>query len=309
MDHSICINSLSTPAQSAEKAYYLLTDACLGMLELNTGNDRFIFYYDDEKNRCLEECRLAVNYTYKNFLNDLEDKNENDLLLFLIEAVDKSPALDHIINESEDIFDAISSCHFYLPGTGSDKDMDTLGIAWLLNATLLSLLTEKIWDTPHLEIAQLKYGDYSENLLLLNNIAKYEHGEELRQEWNRLAEQPLEEICPECRFSTPFLDWYNGLDDTNRYRVRDKLQSASDRSFQGGKPFFDTLDKADGIREIRFSAYPGGTTRVLFGALPDQKQAILIGFIKKSNREGYSKNIPRAKDQWEKIRENFYHDT
>ena len=53
---------------------------------------------------------------------------------------------------------------------------------------------------------------------------------------------------------------------------------------------------ADGIRELRFSAVQGGAVRILFGQLPDGKQAILVGFVKKSDSEGYPKAIPTAKE-------------
>lgn len=49
------------------------------------------------------------------------------------------------------------------------------------------------------------------------------------------------------------------------------------------------------IREIRFSAYPGGAIRILFKAAGNTQQAILLGFIKKSDAEGYLQNISEAK--------------
>jgi hypothetical protein len=59
---------------------------------------------------------------------------------------------------------------------------------------------------------------------------------------------------------------------------------------------FDNLENADGLREIRISAYPGGAIRILFKALANSRQAILVGFIKKNDNEGYSVNIDKANE-------------
>ncbi len=303
MDHSICLNSLSLPARNAGKAYDMLLDACHGMLELGeAGEDRFFLYYDDNQNNRLLDCVLAGNYTYNSFLKALEERNEFDLLMFLLEIEDKSPALDWILKEREDIFDELCSYNFYLPESGSNECMDTLGMAWLLDACLLSLPTKNIWDASQVSIARFAEGNHQPDIYILNNIARYEHGRELRFERERLSEQTLDQICAQCRFTDIFMKWYDDLDNDNRHRVQSKLRVASERGFQGGEPLFKTLSDADGMREIRFSAFPGGAMRVLFGSLPDHNQAILVGFIKKSDSEGYKTNIQRAKSLWEQLR-------
>lgn len=299
MDHAVVFNSLSLPAQNARAAYDLMVDACHGILELGAESDRFLLYYDDEKNRPLSDCPLAEGYCYQDFLGELEANQDIDLLLFLMETEDKSPALDHLMEENPEIFEMLSACHFYLPGRGADGYMDGLGIAWLLEATLLSLLTDNIWDTPQVEVARWKQGTCQEEFYYLPNVSKYINGRWLREKSKQLAELSLEKICPQCQFAKEFTNWYNKLNDTNRYHVRKKLQMASQRGFRGGQPLFKTLKDADGMREIRLSAYPGGAIRILFGALPGYKQAILGGFIKKSDPEGYPSNIKKEKVQWE----------
>ncbi len=297
MEHAICLNSLSMPAKDREEAYNLLLDACFGILELNRGNDRFSLYYDDSRNRRIYEAPLSKNYTYENFLDELPQKNEHDIHAFLLETEDKSPAIEYLSYEQLD------ELGFYIPNTGSNEYMDTLGVAWLNNATLISLLTDNIWDSYKIEIARLSDDGCGENRYFLDNIAKYEHGRELRAKIERLSERTLDEICPECIFTENFNKWYDKLEETNRHRVRDKLNIACKRNFQGGKPLFETLENGDGLREMRFSAYPGGTMRLIFGKLYDRQQAVLTGFIKKSDTEGYKENIPKAKKLWKKLRE------
>ena len=87
------------------------------------------------------------------------------------------------------------------------------------------------------------------------------------------------------------------MEDDLKARIYDKLLLADMKKFQGGKPLFDTLNDADGLREMRFSAVQGGAVRILFGALSGQKYGILVGFIKKSDDEGYTSAIKLAKKE------------
>src|SRR5699024_7745523 len=103
-----------------------MLEACYGMLELNTGNDRFSMYFD-YMNKEIYEFLLAENYTYNDFLNELKANQLIDLLMVLEEAEDKSPALDHL---SSDEFYELASFQFYLPDAAFDDVMDIIGIAW-----------------------------------------------------------------------------------------------------------------------------------------------------------------------------------
>ena len=297
MEHSICMNTLSLPAPDREKAYELLLDACYGMLELNTGNDRFALYFDDKNNR-IYDCLLAEHYTYSDFLDDLEKNQLVDLLLTLQEAEDKSPALDHL---SEDDFSRVSSFAFYLQNEGYNSSMDILGIAWVVDGVLLSLRTETKWAKPKVSIARWNEDEHREDRYSVRNISTEEHGIAHKKEIEDSLEISLEDVCPQCVFTDDFNAWYGALDDTNSHRVYNKIQLAIAKDFSGGEPLFKTLEDAGGMRELRLSAYPGGAIRVLFGTLPDQKQAILLGFIKKSDKEGYKTNIKKAKSLWDQL--------
>lgn len=294
MEHAICLNTLSLPAGDKDSAYNLMLEACYGMLELNTGNDRFSMYFD-YMNKEIYECLLAENYTYNDFLNELKANQLIDLLMVLEEAEDKSPALDHL---SSDEFYELASFQFYLPDAAFDDVMDIIGIAWLVNGVFLSLLTHERWGNTKIAIARWDDAENREDRYFINNISGVENGVEIRNETKSLSELTLDDICLQCTYTEAFREWYYELDANNRHRVYSKIQLAVQRRFSGGEPLFKSLEGGDGIRELRFSAYNGGAIRILFGALPDDSRAILLGFIKKSNNEGYGENIGRAKSLW-----------
>ncbi len=294
MEHAICLNTLSLPASDEKSAYNLMLEACYGMLELNTGNDRFALYFDD-MNKTIYECQLAENYTYNDFLDELEANQLIDLLLMLQEAEDKSPALDHITLEA---FDELTSFQFYLPDSGLNEVMDILGIAWLVDGTLLSLLTHDHWKQSKVSISRWNDDEKREDRYFINNISGVKNGIEIHNEIKALTERTIDDICSQCIYTQEFREWYKGLNETNRHRVYKKIQLAAQRRFSGGEPLFKNLGDGDGMRELRFSAYPGGAIRVLFGALPNDGQAILVGFIKKSKKEGYKENMQRAQSLW-----------
>ena len=95
MDHAIVLNNNSFPADSREEAVSLFEDALRGVLELNTGSDRFIFYLDSNDSG-LSSFYLSDGFTYSDFVDGLSDF---DLKLFLLEVDDKSPSLDFLTEE------------------------------------------------------------------------------------------------------------------------------------------------------------------------------------------------------------------
>jgi hypothetical protein len=297
VDHVVCLNTLSLPANDKESAYNLMLEACNGMLELNTGNDRFALYFDDN-DQILSHCLLAENYTYSDFLDELEANQSIDLLMTLVEAEDKSPALDYL---SDDEFNELASFQFYLPNTGYNNAADILGIAWLVNGVLLSLRTHDRWGRTKIEIARWNNTEHREDRYPINNISGEQNGVDIRNEIISSSELTLDGICQQCTYTEEFRKWYDSMDKDNQRLILKKIQLASQRNFLGGEPLFKTLENGNGMRELRLSAYPGGAIRILFGDLPDYRKAILIGFIKKRNTEGYVENIPRAISLWENI--------
>jgi len=295
MEHRLCLNSNSFPASSAESAYQLFSDALQGALELNQGKDRYALYLDTPQEYGLQDFPLAKSFTYRDFMRQLMLAGEMDLYAFLDELEDKSPALKHIANELiEEFFEYL----FYIPNYSVDQNKnasslsDTLSLAYFLDAILLSINTSPQWASHQVTIARVEDdGRYIDEKLALHHIATQTHGLQLFQQF---SQDDIKAVCAQAVMTAEFVTWYQELIAENKRRVLDKCKLACERHFQGAKPLFDSLTNSDGIREIRFSAYSGGAIRILFKAMSDTKHAILLGFIKKSNSEGYDENIPKA---------------
>ena len=296
MDHVVCLNTNSFPANSAKDAYQLLNDSLQGLLALNSGSDRYLLYYDDHTQQALDEFMLSQGYSYFDFKEALKTQHEHDMFLFLAELDDKSPAMDNIDDET---IENIANYSFYIPGHCMENNGDIFGISWFLQAIMLSIPTDKRWDQHNIAIARTADdGRYIHEKLSLKNIARRNHGQILFNEFHLVN---ILEVCDACVLTQDFIGWYDNLTDENQNRVIDKLRLSSERNFNGGEPLFKTLTDSDGMREIRFSAYPGGAIRILFKPLKSTKQAILLGFIKKSNDDGYAEKIPKAKSLFESL--------
>ncbi|WP_199155783.1 type II toxin-antitoxin system RelE/ParE family toxin [Chromobacterium sp. ASV23] len=290
MDHYFVLNKLSFPAGSKEAATGLLIDAARGMLQVGIGDDRYALYADVTAS--LSQFVLAPGFSYGDFLEELTHKGEQDLQLALLEIEDKSPALDFL---TSDEIDKLASECFYFPDAPYDGSVDTIALAWHLDAALLSIATSDRWLNGQIEFLNYVEGKTNTEPSFLNNVSCRAHGVELgttlRNEGLSLSMR-----FPECRFSAPFLEWERDLPADLRRRVGAKFALANAKQFQGGEPLFKTLKDAEGMRELRFSAVQGGAVRIIFSQLADRKQAILIGFVKKSDSEGYSEAIPAAKE-------------
>ena len=66
MDHTICINKNSFTLNDKDVARDLFDDAIQGVLELQSGSDRFLFYLDSDQGT-LYDFQLADNYTFEDF--------------------------------------------------------------------------------------------------------------------------------------------------------------------------------------------------------------------------------------------------
>lgn len=297
MDHTFVFNTLSLPAADADAAFSLMLDASKGMIAVGTGEDRYALFADIEGG--LFNAKLAANFTYGEFLDRLERDGEQDLKATLLEIDDKTPMLDFIPKEE---LEEIASAAFYFPDEAYEGSIDILAIAWFLDATMLSLGTTEKWCVNEVQFAEFQPDVVPSGVSYLRNVSCLIHGKELNQNYASDVEKAIDELCGTCRFTQEFLDWNDGLPTDLKKRVRTKLLLADSKGFEGGKPLFDTLTNADGMREMRFGAVQGGAVRILFGALPNKSQAVLFGFIKKSNSEGYDVAIPAAKELWQKMK-------
>jgi hypothetical protein len=232
----------------------------------------------------------------------LKTRKEEDLLLFLMECDDKSPAFDQKEFDGDEIQETIINSRCYLPGKPFVTGLDTLCMAHQLEpeAILLSLPTAKEWSDIDVNVLVTRGEQIREESFSLRNISLEKHGDHWREILEKSLEQSLSDLCPVCIFSGPFEKWYNALGADNKHRVQEKLKLAHNRSFQGGEPLFKSIESSPGLWEIRFDAYQGGAIRVLYKGCED-KQAILAGFIKKSNKGGYTVHISIAEREWDNL--------
>lgn len=288
MDHRFVLNSLSFPAEDAGTATKLLIDAARGMLHVVMDDDRCALYADVTPS--ISSFSLAPDFSYGDFLDELGSRGEQDLQLALLEIEDKSPALDFLAGD--ELEELAREC-FYFPNTPYSGSIDIIALAWHLDAALLSIPTSDKWINGQVEFAKYVEGNPDTAPSFLSNISCCAHGialgAALRDEGVSLSVR-----FPECRFSDQFLQWEGGLPTDLRRRVGAKLSLADAKEFKGGEPLFKPLKDAKGMRELRFSAVQGGAVRIIFDQLPDGKQAILVGFVKKSNSEGYAEAISTA---------------
>lgn len=299
MDHTLCLNKNSLPAQDAATAYALFINAVKSTFQLSqTTEGRVRILYDASENMSFLDINLAADYSISDFLNQLVSENRNDFAEALLEMFDKAPVVDALSDED---YLEISEAGFFFPDepyTGSD---DILAIAWYYDAILLSMATSPKWEVSTVNFSRYA-GHLSSEPYLLRNISEPKHIDEIFSEKFEYTSQILATKVRKCKLSQEMADWFDGLDEINRKRTYEKVCFASLRNFSGGKPLFDTLEDAGGMREIRFSAYPSGAIRILFGALPNSYQGLFIGFIKKSDTEGYSTNIPIATKVWDRLK-------
>ena len=284
MDHLMCINLNSFPAESTEMAIEFLDKALQGVLHLQTGDDRFFFYLDSNKGG-LYDFHIAPEFTYEQFLQNCDQ----DLKLFLAEVEDKSPALDNL---TQDQIEEMSAYSFYVKNKSVDPYVDEYALAWAISGYLLSLNSNDVWNTPEIEVARISdSGQYINEHLRLKNISSVDHG---IYHLNQLNAVDLVEMVKPHYISQYLINWIEEQTIENKSRIIDKIRLALEKNFQGGEPLFKTLVDGAGLREIRFSAYSGGAIRILFKHIHSSQQAILNGFIKFSDNEGYDQAKSKA---------------
>jgi len=295
MQHNFVFNHLSLPAVTRQGAYALLLDTMKGMLAVGDDNDRYAIFADH--NEKLNAVLLSENYSYDDFLDDLAVNGEEDLQLALLEVEDKTPMFNHIPDSTTE---AMLDIVYYFPDQAYTGTVDILGLAWNIDAIVLSLATDDRWRSHEIKFSEYP-AESASQCAYLPNISTRSHGILIRQQREELRFGTLEEQFSSCKFAEPFLAWYASLHDLIKARVREKLKLATGKNFSGGKPLFDTLTNADGIREMRFSNVEGGAIRILFKPVKNDVWGVLTGFIKKSNSEGYDHAITVAKAAFKEI--------
>lgn len=297
MDHSFVLNHFSLPIDPQKDAFKVVLSLMQGMIAVGDNDSRYSLFTDTGSS--LRECCFTDGFTFEDFLNRLPSENEHDLQLALAEIDDKTPMLDFIDDQQ---IEEIASSGYYFSDDGYTQSIDLLAIAWHQDAILLSVPNNERWSAPEILFAKYTEGIDCNGTLSLPNVSSKESGEVLHQNFYVTAESPLHECVNNCEFSTEFFEWFNALPLDLRHRIRSKLLLADSKAFQGGEPLFKTLDDADGMRELRFSAVQGGAVRILFGQLPIGLQGIFIGWVKKDDADGYASNIRTANKVWQEMK-------
>lgn len=291
MEYPICINKNSFPAPTISEGKLLFDDALQGVLALNSGDDRFVFYLDSNK-ESLFDFSIAQDLTVQLFIDGHDDP---DIELFLYEAEDKSPALDHL---SDEIVENISQHTFYIPGEAYCDYPDVYSLTWELSGIMLSISTAEVWSNNFIDISMAasdgRFLSSDDIGVRLRNISSQSSGKFHFREL--CANEPIEKLIEPHLISEECKAWFLELTEENKNKILDKLRLAKYREFAGGEPLFKSLDNGDGIREIRLNAFSGGAIRILFKHLLDKKYVLLYGFIKKTNTEGYVEALRQAKD-------------
>lgn len=286
MDHIICINENSFPAADNLTASSLFLDALHGALELQGIGERFAFYLDAD-NGCLLDFEIASSFSFDNFLDHIGDA---DIRSFIYEVEDKSPAIDYL---TEGQLEEVTEFTYYMAEHAADKKPEVYGISSVLGGYLLSIKTEERWFGEKIVVSRLDSDNkYIEDDLEVKNLSCYEHGIHYSDLASKLD---IEKLLEEHEYTKDFVNWFYSLNSLNQWHVYQKIKLACARTFSGGRPLIDTLDDADGLKEIRIKT-PENAIRVLFKSYKENKQAILFGFTKKANREGYSEAIEKANE-------------
>lgn len=286
MDLSICINTNSFPAATAENGKELLKDAIDGVLQLITDEGERVIFYHDSNKQGLFDLEVAKGYRYEDFVNGCGDI---DMQAFLYEVEDKSPALDALTVEQ---LDEIADYDLYIQNQPLDSSRDIFAFAWVLDGYLLSLATSERWESHEIRANnQGSQGKYLDDFIILKNIANTLHGKQHFQ--INTAISPEEIVSPHL-VSEELKYWFSQQNKNNQRIIANKLKLAKERMFQGGEPLFKALINSNALREIRFSAFAGGAIRILFRNYKNTIYFLLTGFIKHSDNEGYSQQIRLA---------------
>lgn len=300
MDHTLCLNKNSFSAKNNAVAYSLFSDAISSTFQLTRNSeDRVNILYETEKKSSFLNISLAEDYKISDFLEQLVSENKNDLAEVVLEMFDKSPVLDNLSDED---YLEISESGFFFPDEPYNGSNDILAIAWFYDAILLSMATSPKWEVSTIDFSRYT-GKPKAEPYSLRNISKPRHVDEIFTQKLDYTSELLISKIELCKLSEEMREWFDSLDSINKKRTFERVCFANSRKFLGGKPLFDTLVDADGMREIRFPAYPSGAIRILFGSLPNNSYGLFVGFIKKSNSDGYGTNIPLAKKVWNRLKE------
>lgn len=289
MDFELFYNHFSAPLPTRDSAYSQLTAAIRDALFLNkTGDDRITLSYDLSN---INMHTLADNYYYSDYIDDLRNNGENDLMLTLLEMVDKAPLLNNLSDEDVDF---LASSMIYVSGISYDRSMDLFGIAFVKNGIVLSLPSNPAWVEPSIAFSIFSAEQTAAINYLLRNISQPGHSVTIL---NGLAPQiSLAEQFPTIRFENDIIAWFITLPHDDKVKISNAIQHCLCASFEIGRPLVDTIhgSRIANLKELRAGNHSqdSGKLRILFLRDENRNVHFLTGFVKYSN--DYSIPISRA---------------
>lgn len=249
----------------------------------------------------LNYLELSPEYPISRWIND--GRVDLDERRFFLTFATKTPLLEDIGDVT--IPDRMSLAEFRHEG----KPSETLGIAYLLNALVVSFCSEPKWncDSLDLEIEKIEDGesieeDESEELISVTSIEKLIHASKREhvlghktQIQNWLVAEPWhsqDELLPcyKANEINPFCEWLDSLGDRQAAEfIRARLNQVKQGSLG------DWKSVGEGVHELRIFYGPG--YRVYFGQAETQR-ILLCGGDKGSQ----SRDIEQAKQHWKDYR-------
>lgn len=297
MHHRFIWNTASFAGASDDSILSQLAEAFEGILQIPAAGEIASLYFEGDKK--LLQRQISEGYVLSDFIDHLVNTGRQEFAMIILDLDDKADAISSL---PDDVVSEMASTSYYFSHLAYEGSSDTLALLAALDGILFSVGTIDPWceyaiqfstyPPPDPYSASIAYSvcDKRTSTLVSQALAPPS------------ATLTLDQLLPNCQFTEAFQSWIQSITEENFSMLKKKLLLAHERAFMGGKPLFDTLNDADGMREVRMSAHGGGAIRVLFGAIPGGRQALLRGFIKKSDNEGYVENISAGIKDWKKLK-------
>lgn len=283
-----CYNKLSFNSSiSKDYAFRMLTNALQGIAYYNRKikSSGYIYFADND----IKDMCLCTNYSYLEYLKELEDKDK-DLYEMILGMEDRAPYLNYITDENS-IYKYNGCC---IDGyeTGNLSDLDLLLFAYISDSILISMNTHEIWNNNSVDIDVFK--DNIPNKVTLYNISCKGHGKELYQITLQLPK--IDDIVYMPQFQS-FFEKALINEDSRKRNIINSIRKASLYNFNMANNLIKPISGSHiMLYELKCDhKSSGGTGRILFYK-SNPKIYFLLGWIKKSNDDGYEQYIKQAQD-------------
>jgi len=238
---------------------------------------------------------LANNYPVASWLNDKQvEREERSFMRVQLDI--KTPLLADV---TANIHDEEVLSEFRCLGVVARS----IGIAYLIDALVVSFLSDNKWDVDSLDIGIESLDEVSEELIARTESIIHasrrehilKHKPEIQNRLNSEPWYPQDEILP-CYFNenetSPLLEWLNFLKDLPAKKaIYTRLQQAK----RGNLGDCKVIKGYEGIKEIRIDIGTG--YRIYFSQVATNKYLLLYGGDKSTQED----DIKKASEYWGKF--------